>query len=284
MVGLIAGSGIFPLRFAESARRAGHRVVAVAHVGETDPSLEALCDELRWVHVGQLGRTIRAFQAAKVGEAVMAGGIAKVRLFGGLRPDLAALKLLTQIKSFDNDSLLGTVARAFEEEGIRIVDPAAFCPDMIARLGTYGSTEPGPSVEADLRLGMTVAEVASRAEVGQTVCIKDGAVVAVEAMEGTDRCIRRAGELAGEGVVVVKVAMPGQDLRFDAPCIGPGTVRTCAEIGAAALVFEAERAVVLDEAEMVRLADDASLSIVGVPPLPAPSAVVSFPQRDVLDG
>lgn len=246
----------------------------MAHEGETDRSLEALCDEISWVHVGQLGRLIRAFKAAKIEEAVMAGGIAKVRLFGGLRPDLAALKLLSRIRSFDNDSLLGMVAAAFEDEGIRIVDPASYCPDMIARLGPYGSWLPDPGVEEDARLGMRVAEAASRAEVGQTVCVKGGAVVALEAMEGTDRCIRRAGELAGEGVVVVKVAMPEQDLRFDAPCIGPGTVKTCAEIGAAALVFEAERAVILDEAELVRLADEAKLAIIGVPALGAGPAGV----------
>ncbi|HEY0840689.1 MAG TPA: UDP-2,3-diacylglucosamine diphosphatase LpxI [Vulgatibacter sp.] len=263
-VGLIAGSGVFPLRFAESARRAGHRVVAVAHHGDTDPAIESLCDEVRWVHLGQLGKMVKTFKAAGVTQAAMAGGVAKTRLFGGLRPDWMALKLFPRLKKFDNDSLLLAIAGVFESEGIRIVDPAPFCPDLVARLGPYGKRRPDAAVQADILLGMKVSNAISRAEIGQTACVKGGTVVAVEALEGTDRCIRRAGEIGGKGVVVVKIAMPEQDMRFDAPCIGPGTVRTCAEIGAAALVFEAGRAVILDEAEIVSMADAAKLALVGV--------------------
>ncbi len=263
-IGLIAGSGVFPLRFAESARRSGHRVVAVAHVGEADRAIEALCDEVSWVHLGQLGKIVKAFKAAGVQEAAMAGGVAKTRLFGGLRPDLMALKLAPRIKSFDNDTLLRAIAGVFEGEGIRIVDPAPYCPDLIARKGIYGKRRPDARAEQDIRLGLRVSEALSRAEVGQTICLKGGNVVAVEAMEGTDRCIRRAGEVVGKGVVVVKIANPRQDMRFDAPCIGPGTVQTCVEIGASALVFEAERAVILDREAIVAMADAAKLAVVGV--------------------
>lgn len=263
-VGLIAGSGVFPLRFAASAKRQGHRVVAVAHRGDTDPAIEAICDEVKWVHLGQLGKMVKAFQAAGVTEAAMAGGVAKTRLFGGLRPDFTALKLAPRLKRFDNDSLLRAIAGVFEDEGVRIVDPAPYCPDLVAKLGPYGKRRPDAKVQADIELGMKVSNAISRADIGQTACVKGGTIVAVEAMEGTDRCIRRAGEVGGKGVVVVKVAMPEQDMRFDAPCIGPGTVATCVEIGAAALVFEAGRAIVLDAEEIAATADAARLALVGV--------------------
>ena len=265
-VGLIAGSGVFPLRFAASAKRQGHRVVAVAHRGDTDPSIESICDEVKWVHLGQLGKMVKAFQAAGVTEAAMAGGVAKTKLFGGIRPDLTALKLAPRLKSFDNDSLLKAIAAVFEDEGVKIVDPAPYCPDLVAKLGPYGKRKPDAKVQADIVLGMKVSNAISRAEIGQTACVKGGTIVAVEAMEGTDRCIRRAGEVGGKGVVVVKIAMPEQDMRFDAPCIGPGTVNTCIEIGAAALVFEAGRAIVLDAEEITAMADAAKLSLVGVRP------------------
>ncbi|AKU91514.1 LpxI family protein [Vulgatibacter incomptus] len=262
-IGLIAGSGVFPLRFAESAKRSGHRVVCVAHEGDADRSLESVCDEVTWVHLGQLGKMVKAFRKAGVDAAAMAGGVAKVNLWGGLRPDLMALKHAPKLKRFDNDSLLRAVASMFEEEGVRIVDPAPYCPDLMARKGAYGRYKPDSAMEADIRLGVKVSNAISRAEVGQTVCTKGGVVVAVEGMEGTDRCIRRAGELVGKGVVVVKFAMPEQDMRFDAPCIGPGTVNTCVEIGASALVFEAARSVILEEKEIVARADAAKLALVG---------------------
>lgn len=262
-LGLIAGSGVFPLRFVESARRAGRRVVAVAHRGETDPALEAACDAFTWVHVGQLGKMVRAFRSEGVQEAVMVGGVEKVRIFGGIRPDLLALKLAPKVKNWGNDALLRAIAALFEEEGIRIIDPSGACPDLVAREGLYTKRRPSDAAQKDLELGRRVAAVVSAADVGQTVCVKGGSVVAVEAMEGTDRCIRRAGEVAGKGFVVVKVAKPGQDLRFDLPCVGPTTIQTLAEAGAAAMAFEAGKSFVLDEAEVVRLADRAGIALLG---------------------
>lgn len=263
-LGLIAGSGIFPLLFAESARRAGRRVVAVAHRGETDPALEAACDAFTWVHLGQLGKMVRAFRSEGVEEAAMVGGIEKVRIFGGLRPDLLALKHAPKLKKWGNDDLLRTVASMFEEEGIRIVDPSGACPDLVAREGLYTKRRPSEAAAKDIELGQRVAAIVSAADVGQTVCVKGGAVVAVEAMEGTDRCIRRAGEVAGKGFVVVKIAKPGQDLRFDLPCVGPTTVQTLAEAGAAAMAFEAGKSFVLDEPAVVRAADRAGIALLGL--------------------
>lgn len=261
-IGLIAGSGIFPLRFAEAARRAGHRVVAVAHEGETDPAIAEHCEAVTWVKLGQLGKMVRAFRDAGVGEAAMVGGIAKVQIFGGLRPDLLALKHAPKLRKWGNDDLLRTVASMFEEEGVAIIDPAPFCPDLLAREGIATRTRPSEAVNEDIRFGWEVARTVSAADVGQTVCVKKGNVVAVEAMEGTDRCIRRAGEVGGKGFVVVKVAKPGQDPRFDLPVVGPTTVRTLAEAGAAAMAFPAGRTYLLDPEETVRLADKARLSLI----------------------
>lgn len=263
-VGLIAGSGTFPLRFAENARRAGHRVVAIAHEGETDPAIADHCDSLTWVKLGQLGKIIRAFRDEGVEEAAMVGGIAKVRIFGGLRPDLLALKHSPKLRKWGNDDLLKTVASIFEEEGVRIIDPSNICRELLAREGTYTKTRPSEAVSEDIRLGWKVAQALSAADVGQTVCIKRGNVVAAEAMEGTDACIRRAGEVGGKGFVVVKVAKPGQDRRFDLPVVGPTTVEALARAGAAAMAIPAGLAYVLDEAETVRAAEKARISLVAL--------------------
>jgi len=264
-IGLIAGSGRFPLLFARAARAAGHRVIAVAHEGETDRAIEQEADAVTWVHVGQLGRIIAAFRDAGVAEAAMAGGIQKVRIFGGLRPDLAALKRIPSLVSRNDDSLLRTIASWFEEEGIRIVECTRFCGELLAREGRYGRRELDARERADVATGLATARALGAVDVGQTVCVKEGSVVAVEAVEGTDRTLRRAGELAGKGVVVVKIAKPQQDMRFDVPTVGPGTLDVLAEIRASALAVEAGRTLVLDEQELVKKADRAGIAVVGLP-------------------
>jgi UDP-2,3-diacylglucosamine hydrolase len=264
VVGLIAGSGTFPLRFAESARASGHRVIAAAHVGETDRSIESLADEVTWVHVGQFGKIVKAFRAAGVTEAAMAGGITKVRVFGGLRPDLLALKYAAKVSSWNDDGLLRFIAGMFESEGIRIIDSTRYCPDIFGREGLYTNKGLDDAQRRDVDLGLQVARALGAVDVGQTVCVKGGSVVAVEAVEGTDRCLARAGELAGKGVVVVKTAKPQQDMRFDVPCIGPDTIDVCRKIGAAVVAIEAGRTLVLDEDETVRRAEKAGIVLVGV--------------------
>lgn len=263
-VGLIAGNGIFPILFARSARASGYRVVAVAHEGETDPAIEQHCDSVTWVKLGQLGKIVRAFEKEGVREAAMAGGIAKVRVFGGIWPDLLALKHLSKVRNWGNDDLLRTIAGVFEEEGVTIIDPARVCPEIVAREGCYTRRRPSEELWEDIRLGYRVATAVSEADIGQTVCVKRGNVVAVEAMEGTDRCIRRAGEVGGKGFVVVKVAKPGQDVRFDLPTIGPTTIETLAAAGAAVMAFPAGLAYVLDEAATVAAADRAGIALVGL--------------------
>jgi DUF1009 family protein len=263
-IGLIAGSGRFPLLFARAARRAGHRVIAVAHHDETDAAIEQEADVVTWVHVGQLGKIIRAFRDQGVTEAAMAGGIRKVRVFGGLRPDMAVLKRLPSLASRNDDSLLRTVAGWFEEEGIRIVECTRFCGELLARPGLHTRRDLDDRERRDVEVGLATARALGAVDVGQTVCVKESSVVAVEAVEGTDRTLRRAGELAGKGVVVVKVAKPQQDMRFDVPTVGPGTIEVLVEIRASALAIEAGRTLVLDETELVRRADRAGIAVVAV--------------------
>jgi hypothetical protein len=277
-IGLIAGSGRLPLLFAESARRQGLRVFAVAHKGESDPALEGAVDALTWVRVGQIGKILEALKGAGVTRAAMAGGIAKVRFFSGARPDWLAVKMLAQLRGFagtgaapergpalGDDKLLRFIAAVFEKEGVRIVPASAFMPDRLARRGLY--TRRGPSAEEhkDLEFGLQLARRFGELDIGQTVVVKQGIVLAVEAIEGTDACIRRGGELShGGGAVVVKVSKPGQDTRFDLPAVGPETIKAMREAGAVALGLEAGGALVLDEAELVRRADKAKIAVVGL--------------------
>src|SRR5690606_38343073 len=175
-VGLIDGNGIFPILFARSARASGYRVVAVAHEGETDPAIEQHCDSVTWVKLGQLGKIVRAFEKEGVREAAMAGGIAKVRVFGGIWPDLLALKHMSKVRNWGNDDLLRTIAGVFEEEGVTIIDPARVCPEIVAREGCYTRRRPSEELWEDIRLGYRVATAVSEADIGQTVCVKRGNV------------------------------------------------------------------------------------------------------------
>lgn len=263
-IGLIAGSGSFPIRFAESATAAGRKVIAAAHIGETDPAIERIAASVTWVHLGQFGKIVKAFRAAGVREAAMAGGLTKVRIFGGLRPDLLALKYAARVTSWNDDGLLRYIASMFQSEGIEIIDSTRYCPDIFSREGPYTRKRPTEEQWKDVQLGLEVARALGAVDVGQTVCIKGGSVVAVEAVEGTDRCLRRAGELAGKGVVVVKTAKPQQDMRFDVPAIGPDTMTVCKEIGAAVVAVEAGRTLILDEDETIRRAERHGIALVGV--------------------
>jgi len=262
-IGLVAGNGRFPLLFAESARKLGHRVIAVAHRGETDPKLEELVPSLHWVRLGQLGKVIEALKAEGVSRAVWAGGLDKKRIFHA-RPDLRGLKLLAKLKVRGDDSILRALASEFEREGIEIVAPTDFMLDRMAPHGPLGRHRPSGPQDQDVAMGMGVARSVGRVDVGQTVVLKDGIIVAVEAIEGTDECIRRGGALARRGAVVCKVAKPGQDMRFDVPAVGPATITVMREAHAEVLAVEAGKTLVLDKEELVRAADRAGIVVVGV--------------------
>jgi len=264
-LGLIAGSGRFPLLFAEAAARAGTRVVAAAHEGEADPALAASVASLAWVKLGQLGRICENLKSAGCTEAVFCGGIRKVRLFD-VRPDWLGLKVLARLRSFGDDAALRAIADALEEEGIRIVSPLPFCKELLAPAGPLGKHKLSDEQRRDAQVGCDAAQALGRLDVGQTVVVKRGVVLAVEAVEGTDACIARGGSLArggGDGPVVVKLAKPGQDERFDLPAVGPGTIAALAQAGCSALLLEAHRTLVLDKALLVRAADEARIAVEG---------------------
>lgn len=264
-VGLIAGSGRFPLIFAQGARDSGFRVIAVAHRGETAKEIERLADEVTWIRPGQLGRLIRIFQKAGVRNAVMAGGIRKARMFSNFRPDTRALVLLARMKRGDDDNLLRGVAAELKSEGIDVLDSTLFLERIIpSEPGVLTQIEPTPVQWEDIRLGIPMVKTLGRTGIGQTLVMKQGVVVAVEALEGTDATIRRGGGIAGGSIVVVKMSKPQQDLRFDVPAVGPNTVEALKEVGGGVLAVEQGRSILLDREEMLAGANSAGIAVVAV--------------------
>jgi DUF1009 family protein len=263
-LGIIAGSGDFPLEWTRAAQAAGHRVVVVAHESETDRRIEQLAPGTTWVRVGQVGRVLEALRGAGVREAVMLGGITKTSWFDGARPDVLGLKLVARVAIRSDDHLLRAIAREFESNGIRIVSSLPFLEGLRAPRGVLGRVRPDDEQWADVRYGYELAKGLGRFDVGQTVVVRARAPIALEAIEGTDACILRGGQLAKGGAVVVKVVKPGQDERFDLPAAGPRTIETCAKAGVRVLAVEAGGTILSDRAEMVRLADKAGIALVGV--------------------
>jgi DUF1009 family protein len=263
-IGLIAGGGRFPILFAESARRAGHRVVVAAFVNQTSPELERGVDALRWVKLGEFGKVAAALKEGGAEGAVLLGTIAKARFFRDAWLDAAGLKIVAQVAVRSDDSLLRAVARWLEEQGLPVVDPTPFLADRLAPEGVLGKHAPTDSEWEDARYGLELARGVGRLDLGQTVVVKDRVGVAVEALEGTDACIRRGGELAREGAVVVKAVKPDQDRRFDLPAVGPDTIDVMHEVKARVLAVEAGATLVMDREEMVRRADRARIAVVGL--------------------
>ena len=265
-IGLIAGSGRFPVVFAETARRRGVEVVAVAHRGETAPELVHPVHAITWVQPGQLQALIDALHAYGVSRAVMVGGIAKPRLFREIMPDARALAAIARVGKLRDDVLLRGLADELEQDGIRIVPSTTYLDEIVPAAGVLGGREPTAEEWADIRYGFQVVKVIGRFDIGQSVVVRGGTVMAVEGIEGTDATIRRAGTLVNGDIVVVKATKPIQDLRFDLPAIGPETIRTIAEVRGRALAVEAGRTIVLDRPQTIALADEAGITVVAVDP------------------
>jgi DUF1009 family protein len=263
-IGLIAGGGRFPILFAESARRAGHRIVAVGFVNQTAPELESAVDALTRVKLGEFGKMAAALKEGGATGVVMLGGITKARFFRDAWVDAAGLKVLADVAIRSDDNLLRAVARWLGEQGLPVVDPTPFLQDRLAPDGVLGKHRPTEAEWEDARYGLTLARGIGRLDLGQTVVVKNRVAVAVEALEGTDACIRRGGQLARDGAVVAKAAKPQQDRRFDLPAVGPDTVDVMAEVEARVLVVEAGATLVMDRDEMVRRADRARIAVVGL--------------------
>jgi len=264
VIGLIAGGGQFPLLFASAARARGRRVVAIAHINETSSELDEKADITYWVKLGQLGKIISHFRREGVTETVFAGTITKTRIFHDVLPDFKGLTLWNKIDTRLDDAILRAVATALEEEGIRVLASTCYLDHLFFPPGLLTRKKPSATQMEDIRFGWTIARAVGRLDIGQCVVVRDRTVLAVEAIEGTDATIRRGGELAGSGAVVVKVKKPGQDFRFDLPATGVQTIETLAAIKGAVLAVEAGQSLIFDREAMIRAADRAGLVIIGL--------------------
>jgi len=262
-IGLIAGNGRFPVLFARAARARGLKVVAVAHRGETPPELEEEADCVTWVRVGQIGRVIRALKAGGVSRAVMAGGVNKVRSMFSLRPDWRGMRLLGRAAGRGDDALLRAVSAELESEGIEIVPSTVFLEHIVVGQGYLAGPQLSKEAAADVGLGCRVLAALGPLDVGQCVVVERGVVLAVEAVEGTDRTIERGGELGTGHAVVVKAAKPGQDMRFDVPAVGPRTIETMVRAGARVLAVQAGAAIMLEGERLIELANRHGVTVVG---------------------
>jgi UDP-2,3-diacylglucosamine hydrolase len=262
-LGIIAGNGSFPRLVAEAAHRQQIEVIAVAHLNETDPALEPLCDRITWIKVGELERMIDAFKSAGVERAAMAGGISRERLLDSFAPDRRALAMLARVGKFSDDAVLRGVAAELEAENIAVIDPIYLLEGGLADEGTMAGPQPTAAQLRDLKLAFSVTRALGPYDVGQAAAVRDGVVAAVEAVEGTDAAIRRAAALCGRGLVVVKAAKPGQDLRFDRPAIGPNTIELLIEVGASVLGIEAGRTMILERRQTVEMAQSHTITVYG---------------------
>ena len=255
-LGLIAGNRSLPVLFARQARRMGvKRLVAVAVQGETDPALAPLVDDIVWVKVGQLSKLIGAFTERGISQCVMAGQIAPKNLFD-VRPDLRAMALLLRLKEKNAHTIFAAIADELKKHGVELIDSTPWLKPLMPGPGFHLGPKLSDGQRADVELGFRIAKEVSRLEIGQTVVVKHGTVLAVEGFEGTDQCLARGGELAGRngGAVAVKVAKEKHDRRFDIPCIGARTLKTCAGAGVAVLALEAGKTLLLEQEEVEQLA------------------------------
>jgi len=260
-IGVIAGNGIYPETFLKAARPHGVRLVVAAFEGETGKEIGEWADEVAWLRVGQLGKMIKYFCREGAREAVMVGQIAPKNLFD-FRPDLRTIAMLARLKERNAESLFGAVAGELEKDGIALLPATTFLEDQLPGAGAVC----GPPLDAksleDAEYGFRIAKETSRLDIGQTVVVRDGTVLAVEAFEGTNACIKRGGALGrGKNVKVIKVTKPRQDFRFDVPVVGPETIRTCAEAQVSALVIEAGGTLVLGAEEVRELCEKHRISL-----------------------
>jgi hypothetical protein len=260
-VGLIAGSGQFPVLFAHAARQASVRVLAVGFDGETDPSLSKYVDEFHMVRLGQLNRLIRTFKSSGITHAAMAGAINKTRMYTKIRPDWRAVRFLSRLRSRKDDSLLRALADELESEGILIQPSTIFLPELLAPEGILTRRKPNRREQQDIAFGWTLAKAIGRLDIGQCLVVKNQVVLAVEGIDGTDATIMRGGRLCREGAIVVKVSKPMQDLRFDVPAVGSDTIEVMKRANARVLVLEAGKTVIFDRDKMIDIADSAGISI-----------------------
>lgn len=262
--GLIAGNGKFPFLVLEGARRAGASLSVVAIREETDKRIEEVADKVLWVGIGQLGKMISFFKKEGVRQAIMAGQVKHVQIFSGALPDLRMIKMLWNLPQRNTDALIGGVAEEMAKEGIELIDSTYFIKDQLAEEGVLTRRKPDETEKGNIEYGLRVANEIARLDLGQTIVVRAKACVAVEAMEGTDAVIKRAGELAKGKLTVVKVAKPNQDMRFDVPVVGVPTIRVMVEAGATCLCLTPDKTLMFEKAEMLKLANENKICVVAV--------------------
>ena len=265
-LGLIAGNGSFPFLVVEGAKRAGAQVAVAAIREETDPQIEKVADNVTWVGVGQLGKMLRFFKNEGVEKAIMAGQVKHVQIFSSSIPDLRMVKMLLRLPRKNTDALIGAVAKELASEGIELIDSTYFLQDHLPQPGTLTKRAPDERERGDIEYGLEVAHEIARLDLGQTIVVRDRACVAIEAMEGTDAVIRRAGELVRGRLTVVKIAKPDQDMRFDVPVVGLSTIQTMIAAGATCLCLTAGKTLMFECDEMCALANQNKIAMVAVPP------------------
>ena len=267
-LGLIAGNGRFPFLVLDAARGAGHDVTVIALKEETFPELADVAARapkaaVHWISLGQLGQCITVLKDAGVTQAVMAGQVKHTKLFADVVPDMTLMSVLMRLKARNTDALISGVADVLRDHGIDLINSTAFLAPLMAGTGVLTTRAPSGDEQADLEFGYRIADAIAGLDIGQTIVVKSAAVVAVEAMEGTDAVIARAGQLAGEGTRVVKVAKPNQDMRFDVPVVGVSTIAAMRAAGATLLSVDAGKTLMIDGEAIIHAANDARIVIVG---------------------
>jgi DUF1009 family protein len=267
-LGLVAGNGRFPFLVLDAAKQMGYDVTIVAIKEEASKELDeaarqAPASAVHWISLGQLGGWLKIFKAAGVRQAVLAGQVKHVKIFGGIVPDMTGLSVLTRLKSRNTDAIIAAVAEVMSEHGVELLDSTALIQPLMASEGVMTDREPNDDERADLEFGYRMADVIAGLDIGQAIAVKHRAVVAVEAMEGTDEMISRAGDLAGPGTAIVKVAKPEQDMRFDVPVVGLATIQVMRRAGARVLSIDAGKTLMFDREHLLASANEAGIAVVG---------------------
>lgn len=264
-IGLIAGNRKFPLLFAASAKKKGYTVIAIAIKGDTSPKLRKLVDKIYWLSLAEFHKIFTIFKSEGVKDVVMAGQVSPVRLFSKeINRSEELRQILASLKDKKTDTLFGAVAQRLEANGLSLWDSTTFIEDYLPKKGTLTNLEPDFDTWENIYFGLNLAKAVADLDIGQTVAVKSKAIVAVEAFEGTDNLIRRAGKIGHGRVVIVKVSKPKQDMRFDIPVIGLNTIKNLVKVKARCLAFEAGKTLFIDKEVSLKLADKKGISIVAV--------------------
>jgi DUF1009 family protein len=269
-LGLIAGNGRFPFLVLDAARGAGYDVTVIALKEETFPDIAEAASrspaaDLHWISLGQLGTCINVMKSAGVTQAVMAGQVKHTKLFADIVPDFTLMGVLMRLKARNTDALIAGVADVLRGNGIELLDSTGFLSPLLAREGVLTTRAPSDEGRRELAFAYPIADAIAGMDIGQTIAVKSAAVVAIEAMEGTDAVIARAGQLAGPGITIVKVAKPNQDMRFDVPVVGVSTIQAMKAVGASLLSVDAGKTLMIDGNAIIKAADEADIAIVGRP-------------------